>query len=41
VKEFKRIHGRFPRSTGDADERKLYLWLRDGGKRGRHFVSQL
>ena len=25
VKEFKRIHGRFPRSTGDADERKLYL----------------
>ena len=27
VKEFKRIHGRFPRSTGDADEVKLYKWL--------------
>jgi hypothetical protein len=30
VKEFKRIHGRFPRSRGgDADEVKLYWWLKD------------
>jgi hypothetical protein len=30
VKEFKRTHGRFPRSSGgDADERRLYMWLRD------------
>jgi len=29
VKLFKRTHGRFPRSSGgDADERKLYNWLR-------------
>ena len=28
VKEFKRIHGRFPRTNGDADERKLYDWLK-------------
>ena len=28
VKEFKRTHGRFPRSSGgDADERRLYDWL--------------
>ena len=28
VKEFKRIHGRFPRSIGNADEKKLYDWLK-------------
>ena len=29
VKEFKRAHGRFPRgSGGDADETRLYQWLR-------------
>jgi hypothetical protein len=28
VKEFKRTHGRFPRSSGgDADETRLYKWL--------------
>ena len=30
VKEFKRTHGRFPRyNGGDADETRLYMWLRD------------
>ena len=30
VKLFKRTHGRFPRSSGgDADETRLYKWLRD------------
>ena len=30
VKEFKRTHGRFPRSRGgDAAETRLYMWLRD------------
>jgi len=30
VKLFKRTHGRFPRSSGgDADETRLYQWLRN------------
>ena len=30
VKLFKRTHGRFPKvSGGDADERRLYHWLRN------------
>jgi hypothetical protein len=30
VKEFKRTHGRFPRGRGgDADETRLYYWLKD------------
>ena len=30
VKLFKQTHGRFPRSSGgDADETRLYFWLRD------------
>ena len=33
VKEFKRTHGRFPRcNRGDADEMRLYQWLRDNIK---------
>ena len=29
MKEFKRTHGRFPRSSGgDADETRLYDWLK-------------
>jgi hypothetical protein len=28
VKLFKQTHGRFPKNSGDKDERKLYKWLR-------------
>ena len=28
VKLFKQNHGRFPKNSGDKDEKKLYLWLR-------------
>ena len=29
VKLFKRTHGRFPKGSGDAEERRLYYWLKD------------
>ena len=29
VKQFKRTHGRFPKGSGDAEERRLYYWLKD------------
>jgi len=29
VKQFKKTHGRFPRSSGGKDETRLYHWLRD------------
>ena len=29
MKEFKRTHGRFPKVSGDKDEKKLYQWLRN------------
>ena len=39
VKEFKRIHGRFPRWNGDADEVKLYRWLRDNMDTTSHYYT--
>jgi len=29
VKLFKQNHGRFPKISGDKDEKKLYQWLRN------------
>jgi hypothetical protein len=40
VKEFKRTHGRFPRSSGgDADETRLYKWLRDNMDTTSHYYT--
>ena len=39
VKLFKETHGRFPRSGGDADERRLYMWLRDNFDTTSHIYT--
>jgi hypothetical protein len=40
VKEFKRTHGRFPRGRGgDADETRLYHWLRDNMDTTSHYYT--
>ena len=41
VKQFKRTHGRFPRSSGgDADERRLYNWLQANMDTTSHYYTQ-
>jgi hypothetical protein len=41
VKLFKQTHGRFPRrSGGDADETRLYKWLRDNMDTTSHYYTQ-
>ena len=41
VKEFKRTHGRFPRSSGgDADETRLYNWLRENFDTTSNYYTQ-
>jgi len=40
VKLFKQTHGRFPRSSGgDADETRLYTWLRDNMDTTSHYYT--
>ena len=40
MKEFKRTHGRFPRyNRGDADETRLYMWLRDNMDTTSHIYT--
>ena len=40
VKEFKQTHGRFPRSGGDAEERRLYDWLSDCSDKSQKLWTQ-
>jgi hypothetical protein len=40
VKEFKQTHGRFPRSGGDAEERRLYNWLQQNMDTTSHIYTQ-